>query len=180
MCNHRKKCLRITTALYVKPKTWVCRGIPKVGFRLAYHSPHCYYVICSPLVVSELQLSATTLLWPFHQVASLSSWIEVNCLRCATLGKAAWYLINWLVTAYRLVFALRQVALAQLYKCRPSKQRCSERQASLKAALGKYCKVVPHVWEKKKWCIFYQHCTVKNQLFLEILQYPYIRDHVTP
>ena len=41
----------------------------------------------------------------------------MNCLRSATVGKAAGLLIYWQDAAYRLVFPLRlQVALAQFYK----------------------------------------------------------------
>ena len=84
------------------------------GFRLACHSPYGRFAAWSSLTVSEL--SAATPLWSFHWAASLSSWIEVNCLRSATLGKAASISIDWLDAAHRLVFSLRQVALAQLYK----------------------------------------------------------------
>ena len=81
------------------------------GFRLA-----CRYTAWSSLAVSELQLSAATPLWLYHRAASLQSWIEFNCLRSAAVGKAARLLIFWLDAACRLVIALQQVGLAQLYK----------------------------------------------------------------
>ena len=74
------------------------------------------YAAWSELAVSELQLSAATSLWLYHQAASLPSWIEFNCLRSAAVGKAARLSINWLDAACRSVIPLRQVALAQLYK----------------------------------------------------------------
>ena len=86
------------------------------GFRLACRSPLCRYAPWSPLAVSELQLSAATLLWLHHRAALLPSWIEFNCLRSAAVGKAARLSIYWLDAACRLVIPLRQVALAQLYK----------------------------------------------------------------
>ena len=52
-----------------------------------------------------------------HRFGFITVWHgfqEVNCLWSATLGKAAKLLIDWLDAAYRLVFPLRQVALAQL------------------------------------------------------------------
>ena len=61
----------------------------EAGFRLACRSPHCHFITWSLLAVSELQLSAATPLWPFHRVASLQSWIEVNCLWSTAVGKAA-------------------------------------------------------------------------------------------
>ena len=65
-----------------------------------------------------------------HQAASLPSWIEVNCMRSAAVGKAARLSIYWQDAACRLVILLRQVVLAQLYKYHH--QSC---KASLKAAL---------------------------------------------
>ena len=93
--------------------TWL---ILYAGFRLACRSPLCRFAAWSSLVVSELQLSAATPLWLYHQAASLPSWIEFNCLRSAAVGKAARLSIYWLDAACRLVIPLRQVALAQLYK----------------------------------------------------------------
>ena len=61
----------------------------QAGFGLACRLPHGRFAAWSSLAVSELQLSATTLLWSFHRVASLQSWIEINCLRSAAVGKAA-------------------------------------------------------------------------------------------
>ena len=86
------------------------------GFRLACRSPLCRCVAWSSLGVKELQLSAATLLWLYHRVASLPSWIEFNCLRSAAVGKAARLSIYWQDAACRLVIPLRQVALVQLYK----------------------------------------------------------------
>ena len=82
------------------------------GFRLACHSPLCRYPVWSSLAVSELQLP----LWLYHRAASLPSWIELNCLRTAAVGKAARLSIYWYDAACRLVIPLRQVALVQLYK----------------------------------------------------------------
>ena len=75
----------------------------KAGFRLACHSLH--FIAWSLLAVSELQLAAAK-----------SSWIEVNCLWPAAVGKAARLLIDWLDAAHRLVFTLWRVVLVQLYK----------------------------------------------------------------
>ena len=86
------------------------------GFRLACRLPLCRYAAWSSLAVSELQLSAATPLWLYHRAASLPSWIEFNCLRSATVGKAARLSIYWLDAACRLVIPLRQVALVQLNK----------------------------------------------------------------
>ena len=86
------------------------------GFRLACCSPLCRYAAWSSLAVSELQLSAAMPLWLYHWAASLPSWIEFNCLRSATVGKAARLSIYWQDAACRLVIPLRQAALAQLYK----------------------------------------------------------------
>ena len=86
------------------------------GFRLAWHSPLCRYAARSSLAVSELQLSAATPLWLYHWAASLPSWIEFNCLQSAAVGKAVGLSIDWQDAAYRLVFPLLQVALAQLFK----------------------------------------------------------------
>ena len=66
-------------------------------------------------------------------LAALSSSIEFNCLRSAALGKVVRLSIGWQDAAYRLVFPLLQVALAQLYKYH---HRNGKLQASLKAALG--------------------------------------------
>ena len=46
----------------------------------------------------------------------LPSWIEVNGVRSAAVGKAARLSIYWQDTAYRLVIPERQVEFAQLYK----------------------------------------------------------------
>ena len=45
-----------------------------------------------------------------------STILNFSLKRYATLNIAASLSINWLDTAYRLAFSLRQVALAQLYK----------------------------------------------------------------
>ena len=52
----------------------------------------------------------------YHQAASLPSWIEVNCMWSAAVGKAARLLIYWQDAACHVVIPLRQVALAQLNK----------------------------------------------------------------
>ena len=62
----------------------------------------------------------------YHQAVSLLSWIEVNCLRTAAVGKAVRLSTYWQDTACHLVIALRQVALAQLYKYH---HQSSKRQA---------------------------------------------------
>ena len=110
---------------------------PSAGCRLACHSPHCHFIVWSPLAVSELQLSVATPLWLFHWATSLSSWIEVNCQRSAAVGKMVRLSIDRLDAAHRLVFPLRGVALAQLYKYhhQSSNVVSAERQASLEAAL---------------------------------------------
>ena len=86
------------------------------GFRLACRSLLCRYAAWSSLAVSELQLSAATPLWLYHQAELLPSWIELNCLWSAAVGKAARLSIYWEDAACRLVIPLQQVALAQLYK----------------------------------------------------------------
>ena len=82
----------------------------RASFRLTCCLPHCHNA------ASQLQLSAATPLCLYHQATSPPSWIEVNCLQSAALGKAARLSTNWLDAAQRLVFPLRRVALVQLYK----------------------------------------------------------------
>ena len=55
------------------------------------------------------------LLWLYHQVALLPSWIEFNCLRNAAVGTMG-LSIYWQYTAYRLVFPLQEVVLVHLHK----------------------------------------------------------------
>ena len=71
----------------------------KAGYRLACHSRHFHNVALSLLAISELQLSAAMSPWLFHRVASLSSWLEVNCLQSATVGKAGRCLLLGLPSA---------------------------------------------------------------------------------
>ena len=99
-------------------------------FRQACCLSHCSYATWSLLAISELQLSAATSLWPFQRAALLSSWIEVNCLQSATLGKD-WLIGLTLLTAWSS-FPLQQLTLEQIS---PSRWQCGKRQASLKAAL---------------------------------------------
>ena len=119
----------------------------KAGFRLACCSPHWRFIAWSLLAVSELQLSAAMPLRPFHRAASLWSWIEVNCLRPAAVGKAARISIDRLDAAYRLAFSLRQVGLAQLNK--------NHHQSSNVATLasGKI------VWKQHEFAIFHPWVT---------------------
>ena len=85
-----------------------------------------------PFAVSELQLSAATLLWLFHRGTSLSSWMEFNCPAiCHCEPKQQ---------GYRLIVLLLGLPSKASGECvvvqiSPSKWQCSEKQASLKSAL---------------------------------------------
>ena len=85
-------------------------------FRLACRSPPCRYVAWSPVAVSWFTALSGHAAVAYHQAASFPSWIEVNCMQSAAVGKAARLLIYWQDAACRLVIPLRQVALAQLNK----------------------------------------------------------------
>ena len=54
----------------------------------------------------------------------------------------------------------------------------AEYMSMLGHKLGKYFKRVPHVWEKKKWCIFADRVGFKVS-FLEISQCRHLRDLIT-
>ena len=77
-------------------------------FTWCFHCPNkaglplnaCRFIAWLLLGVSELQLSAATPLWSFHRAVSLWSWIEVNCLRSAAVGKVARLSIDWLDAAH--------------------------------------------------------------------------------
>ena len=47
---------------------------------------------------------------------SLPSWIDVNCMQSAAVGKAARLPIHWKDAAHRLVIPEWQVEIAKLYK----------------------------------------------------------------
>ena len=88
----------------------------KLVFRLACHSPHTR-IAASPRDHRLLfQSCSSQRPRRFQRAALLLSSIEVNCMRSAALGKAARLSIDYLDAAYRLVFPLRPVALAQFYK----------------------------------------------------------------
>ena len=126
------------------------------GFRLTCRLPHCRFATWSSLAVSELQLSAATLLWLYHGAASLPSWIEFNCLRSAAVGKAARLSINWLDAAWRCLplghpsAASGACAVVQISS---SKRQCGKRQVSLKAALRRNWSLKSKV---SMFCAYYQ------------------------
>ena len=74
----------------------------------------------------------------YHRAASLTSWIEFNCLRSAAVGKAARLSIYWLDAAWRCLplghpsAASGACAVVQISS---SKRQCGKRQVSLKPAL---------------------------------------------
>ena len=72
--------------------------------------------------------SCSSQLWLYYWAASLSSWIEFNCLRSAAVGKAARLSIYWQDVASAASGACAVVQISS------SKRQCGE-QASLKAAL---------------------------------------------
>ena len=105
------------------------------GFRLACHSTLCRYIRWLPLAVSELQLTAATLLWLFHRTAWLLSWIQFNCVSLWT----KWRVVSLLTRhCFPLEHPSAPTAVASgtyaVVQISPSKWQCGERHASLKAA----------------------------------------------
>ena len=78
------------------------------------------------------------LLWLFHRVASLSSWIEVNCLWYAAVGKVARLSIDQLDCSLLGLSSVVSGPCTVVQKS-PSKGQWGEQQASLKAALVCFC-----------------------------------------
>ena len=114
---------------------WVTLIYSYAGFRLACRSPLCRYVAWSLLAVSWFTaLSSHTSGLSPSGIASELNW--VNCMRSASVGKAAMLSIYCENAGCCLVIPLQQVVLAHLNKYyHQSGRQCGERQASLKAAL---------------------------------------------
>ena len=77
----------------------MCLNNPNASFRLACRLPLCCYGAWSSLAVSELQLSAALPLRLNHQVASLLSWTEFNCLWWVK-RRSYWFIGKTLLTAW--------------------------------------------------------------------------------
>ena len=86
--------------------------MPKAGFGLACHLPLCCVITICCFKVVALSGKVTLALSP-SGIAPKYNRIQ---LWSGALGKTMGTLIDWQDTAYCLVFPLRQVELAQLYK----------------------------------------------------------------
>ena len=132
--------LNLTWQTRIKPLATYSHWIsiwPKLCFKLCWFQtslplpalPLCCVTIACCFRVAALSGDAALAL-----AALLPSWIEFNCLRSAALGKAARLSIYLQDAACQLAHpsvASGACAVVQI----SSKRQCSERQASLKAAL---------------------------------------------
>ena len=79
------------------------------GFRLRLAARH--FVAWSPLAISWFITLCGHAALVYHQIALLLSWIEVNCMRSAAVGKAARFSIYWQDAACCSVIPLQQVVM---------------------------------------------------------------------
>ena len=113
--------------------TWYRTSMQLCRF-LACRSLLCCYVAWSPRAVSWFTALSGQAALAYHRAALLLSWIEVNCMRSAAVGKAASLSSYWQDAACRWVILAASGACA-VEQISPSKRECGEQQASLKAAL---------------------------------------------
>ena len=107
----------ILNVLHIQSSEWYWRRRkhawkPNAGFRLACRSPLCRVIIVCHFRVPALSGNAALALPPSGIAPELNR-IQLSVI-CR--GGQRSKVIDWLDAACRLVFPLRQVALAQLYK----------------------------------------------------------------